>query len=150
MRRRDSARLLVLNGDGHLLLFRFVFNAGPMAGQEFWATPGGGLDDGETFEQAAIRELFEETGIRVDRVDPPVGQREIVFPILPSGEEVISEERFFLIEAGTPELSRANWTALEFEVMTEHRWWPLDELANTRATVYPGNLPDMIAAARAG
>jgi len=34
-----------------------------------WSLPGGGLDDGETAEGAAIRETFEETGyqIAVDR-----------------------------------------------------------------------------------
>lgn len=31
----------------------------------------GGVEDGETFEQAAIRELEEETGIRSDDVGPP-------------------------------------------------------------------------------
>lgn len=147
MRRRDSARLLILNGDGHLLLFRFVHTKGPLAGQQFWATPGGGLDDGETFEQAAIRELEEETGITVARVDPPIADRELVFP-LPSGEEVVSEERFFLIEADAPTLSREGWTELEVEVMSEHKWWSRAELAVTDATVYPDNLAAILAGTR--
>ncbi len=32
---------------------------------EVWCLPGGGLDTGETFAQAAVREAFEETGLQV-------------------------------------------------------------------------------------
>lgn len=34
-------------------------------GKEFFLFPGGGLEFGETLEECAIRETFEETGIRV-------------------------------------------------------------------------------------
>jgi mutator protein MutT len=36
------------------------------AGQHYFAFPGGGVDEGETPEQAAIREAEEELGIRVE------------------------------------------------------------------------------------
>jgi len=58
---------LVVDLSGRILLFRFVHRIGALAGQDYWATPGGGVEDGETFEQAAIRELEEETGIRGGR-----------------------------------------------------------------------------------
>lgn len=31
-----------------------------------WGFPGGGVEEGETFEDAAYRELAEETGVRLD------------------------------------------------------------------------------------
>ena len=59
---RPTARWLILDGQGRVLLFHFVFSDGPLSGTAFWATPGGGADSGETYEDAARRELFEETG----------------------------------------------------------------------------------------
>ena len=59
---RPTSRWLILDGQGRVLLFRFVYSDGPIAGATFWATPGGAVDTGESYEDAARRELFEETG----------------------------------------------------------------------------------------
>ncbi|MEA2804213.1 MAG: hypothetical protein QOG78_5255 [Rhodospirillaceae bacterium] len=146
MRRRLSARLLILNDAGRLLLFRFVHKTGPLAGQDFWATPGGGVEDGESLEETAVRELEEETGLRRTSVGPEVARREVAIQ-LPDGEHVVSDERYFLVRITDDTLSWANWTALEREVMVAHRWWSRDELARTEATVWPENLAQMLAAA---
>lgn len=73
MRRRLSARLLILDEAGRILLFRFVYKRGPLAGQDFWGTPGDGVEGDETLEQAALRELVEETGLRRDSVGSEIG-----------------------------------------------------------------------------
>jgi 8-oxo-dGTP diphosphatase len=83
---------LIIEPAGRVLLFRFVFKKGALAGEDYWATPGGGVEEGETFEQAAIRELRKETGIRVESVGPQVGQREFVLQ-LSDGEHVVADER---------------------------------------------------------
>jgi 8-oxo-dGTP pyrophosphatase MutT (NUDIX family) len=46
-----------------LLLTRRTASLRAHAGQ--WALPGGRIDDGETAERAALRELFEEVGLRL-------------------------------------------------------------------------------------
>jgi 8-oxo-dGTP pyrophosphatase MutT (NUDIX family) len=125
-------------------LFRFVFRSGPLAGQDYWATPGGALEVGESFAEAARRELFEETGIRIDAVGPQVADQEFVLQ-LPDGEYVIAEERFFLVRVVDQALSRDHWTPLEKEVMADHHWWSVEQLTSTSEVVFPEKLVAILA-----
>lgn len=148
MRRRPSARLLILDPAERVLLFRFVFKKGALAGHDYWATPGGGVEVGETFERAAIRELREETGIRAENIGQEVARRELML-LLPDGERVIADERYFLVRSKDATLSREGWTAEEREVTADHKWWPQDELAQTAEAVWPEDLLEMLSAATA-
>lgn len=51
-----GVRVLVQDEAGRVLLVRHTYLDG-------WYLPGGGVDAGETFEDAAVRELREETGL---------------------------------------------------------------------------------------
>ncbi|NIX77092.1 NUDIX hydrolase [Microvirga terricola] len=144
MRRRPSARLIVLDAQNRVLLFRFAHKSGALAGQDYWATPGGGLDPGESFIDAARRELAEETGFKTDIIEPHVAEREFILQFS-DGEHVIAEERFFVARTADNALSTESWTAEEVEVMADHRWWTLHELRTTAETVFPENMAKMVA-----
>lgn len=143
MRERRSSRLLIISASERVLLFKFSHKHGALAGEEYWATPGGGLEDGETFECAAIRELYEETGITVSSVGEPIADREFAMR-MPSGEMVISFERYFIVRASDEKVSRLEWTSHENEVMADYHWWSICALKATREIVWPESLIEML------
>src|SRR5690606_22640110 len=114
-----------------------------LAGTTHWATPGGGLDDGETFHAAAIRELREETGIQLDSIADPVADRRVSL-ILPSGEAVLAVEQYFVVPVQGTALCHTEWTEHERKVMAAHHWWSAQELVATQETVWPENLLQML------
>lgn len=143
MRERKASRLLVINPAMEVLLFRFVHKEGPLAGKNYWATPGGGVEEGETFEAAAIRELREETGIKVQAVQLPLAENR--FPMmLPSGETVLAVEQYFLVHVPDAIVSRAEWTLEETQVMEDHHWWSAQALRLTSDRVWPDTLDGML------
>jgi ADP-ribose pyrophosphatase YjhB (NUDIX family) len=146
MRQRPTARVLVLDPQGRVLLFRFEFRQGPLDGLVFWATPGGALEPGETFEEGARRELAEETGLVVADVGSEVDRRGYVMQ-LPDGETMEVDERYFLLCVDALEVADAGWTELERQVMTAHRWWSPAEIATAPEKIYPEDLIAMLAAA---
>jgi 8-oxo-dGTP diphosphatase len=130
---RAAVRALVIDPDDRVLLVRFVF---PETGEEFWATPGGGIDPGEELERALRRELREETGLEDAELGPVIWTRRHVFPW--AGQTWDQSERVVLVRTPafvpSPLLSSAQ---LASEGVHELRWWTLDELAASGANFAP-------------
>ena len=142
MRSRPSSRLIVLDPDDRVLLFHFVFDEGALAGNDFWATPGGALEDGERYRDAARRELIQETGI-VAEIGDEIASREAVF-VTPDGEEVDADERYFLVRAADNAVDEDGQEPTEARYIKAYRWWPLSDLRKTTETVFPEDIVDMV------
>lgn len=132
--KRPAARLLVTDPEGRMLLFRFS----PDDRLPFWVTPGGAVDPGETFEEAARRELREETGLDMEP-GPLVAVRHVSFLSL-EGIEVDAEERFYAVRVPHGEIDTSGHTELEKSMMLSHRWWTPEELAAHDEVWYPVDL----------
>ncbi|WP_131738464.1 NUDIX hydrolase [Actinomadura roseirufa] len=150
--RRRSARVLLLDAEDRLLLFRFPLAAGRRRKGHCWITPGGGVDDGESPREAAARELREETGLVVAPADlgPLVATT--------SGHADLGWARglfrddFFLYRTPRHDVDTTGFTPLEQRQITAFRWWSLDELKRATDTepVYPLKLAELLTALLAG
>jgi 8-oxo-dGTP pyrophosphatase MutT (NUDIX family) len=85
-----------------------------------WALPKGLVDRGETPAQTALREAFEETGVRA-RVDRKLGDTRYVYTW--EGERVFKVVSFFLARASGGRIG-ALPPGMEVEV-ADARWLPL-------------------------
>ena len=142
MRLRRSARVLVFDPSGDVLLIRFRAESGGKM-LTFWVTPGGEIESGEEPEEAAAREMYEELGLRLPLLGPV--HEESGGEYVHLGERVRNEDTFFatVCERGAPKL--AGVTSDEVRLMQEARWWSPEMLAETTEKVYPEGLAEIAA-----
>jgi 8-oxo-dGTP pyrophosphatase MutT (NUDIX family) len=139
---RPSARLLVFDPLGRLLLFRFRDGDGGFT----WLTPGGGLHRGESVRAAAVRELAEETGYMITEEDlgPVVATRGGLWRSS-GGRLMFGADTYFLVRVTHSEVSTAGHEDLERSIITGYRWWNMAELRETAESVSPPNTASLVA-----
>lgn len=133
---RLAARALVVDEEGRTLLVQFRDESG----QVWWATPGGGIDQGEDVESALRRELAEELGLDDFRLGPEIWTREHTFAW--RGSILRQQERIWLAEIAQHE--PAPRVDLAAELVADVRWWTPAELAATTERLVPERLSELL------
>jgi 8-oxo-dGTP pyrophosphatase MutT (NUDIX family) len=138
--RRGSARVLLVDGNDKLLLFRYLRDPAQPGLGTLWVIPGGGIEEGEQAVEAAARELFEETGLsaRPDDLGPVVAVRSGLADL--GWGELEFHDSFFFYRVNSHHVDIGGFEEIESRSFFEYRWWSLNELAETTQTVYPDGL----------
>jgi 8-oxo-dGTP pyrophosphatase MutT (NUDIX family) len=141
VRLRESVRALVLDEDDSTLLVRFDWDGLGLPGG-FWANPGGGIEPGESREDALARELLEEVGLVLTDLGPEVWTKTSLFPLAAWGGQV---DHIHLVRVRHfPPAPRLTRRQLLDENVHDIRWWTRDELAGGGATFAPRALPALL------
>lgn len=137
---RDVVRMVVIDPQIRVLLFLIHEPLHPDQGS-CWELPGGGIEPGETYLDAALRELREETGIlaRSADVGPPNWRRRATF--LHAGARHLQNE--VVVRVRVPQSSVDGTNQLDDEKATflGFRWWPVAAIESSTQRFYPGRLP---------
>lgn len=131
---RDIVSALIISKDGKLL--QGMARKGGVY-DDSWHIPGGGVEAGETKEDALTREVKEETGIdisvyKVDLIDDEKSGESK--KILPSGEEVFVKMKFYDYRVDISDKNSAEITVSLDDDLIEYRWTAPDELPNLKLT----------------
>ncbi|GCD42702.1 DNA mismatch repair protein MutT [Streptomyces paromomycinus] len=137
---RQVSRVVLLDGDDRVLLLNGYEPSDPARTWLF--TPGGGLEGEETREEAARRELAEETGITDVRLGPLLWKRRCAFPF--DGRRWEQDEWYYLARTDRTATEMSGQTDLERRSVSGLRWWTLEDLSASHETVYPTGFVELL------
>ena len=126
---RNGVGIIVLNNENKIFVAKRIDNP-----KNFWQMPQGGVDNGEDFYHAAIRELQEETSIKtISLIKEIDGLTTYLLPnhligIIWKGKYKGQKQKWFIV--------RFNGEEKEINVNTKHpefldwKWVNIDDLTN--------------------
>ena len=142
---RETARVVIFDQDRNIMLLKTHFDPEVQLPAR-WITPGGGIDDGETTLQAAIRELREETGliVRPETLGEPIASFSGRWDWGDGINHHTFVDHFYKLEFEQFELDTSGWTDDERRDVLEHRWWSLNDLAKSQELIGPPELLQLL------
>ena len=134
---RRAARVLLVDENNQVL---FLKAREGNTDNVFWLLPGGGLEGAETFEEAAVREVKEETGMTIT-LGPCLWTRHHVFEWLGVPQDQF--EVFFISKVNVAIASNVQ-AAKPDDYVIGHRWWQLNQIENTTEKFAPTKVAELL------
>jgi 8-oxo-dGTP pyrophosphatase MutT (NUDIX family) len=138
---RSAGRLLIIDAAERLLMIQEALQPG----QPYWLVPGGGVEGAESARDAAVREAYEETGLRLELPESaPVWLTER--QSWSYGETTYDQtNQFYAVRVdAVAALTAARHTDLERETFLGFRWWHPDEIEGSGEVFYPGGVAELV------
>lgn len=140
-RRRRAARAVVLDPQERVLLINASDPAARHAG-DWWEIPGGGIDPGESAEQAIRRELWEEAGIGEAEVGPCIWTQTVQFTF--GGWHFDQDEWIHIVRCDGSSRGPAGLESLERLAFGVQQWWPLEQMIEQQPRTIPYRMTEFL------
>ena len=131
---RTIVSALIFSKDDKLLMGKKDPSKGGVY-PDCWHIPGGGVDEGETLEQALQREIKEEVGIDISSYNSaliPGKGSGIAEKTLSSGEKVLCKMEFNRFRVDINDKLASEINVDPNDDLIEIRWFSLEELPNVK------------------
>jgi 8-oxo-dGTP pyrophosphatase MutT (NUDIX family) len=145
---RNSVKIILLNEKDELLLMcadnpQVKSPDGKYHGR-FWFLIGGEIEKGESIEEAAVRELYEETGLKKEEVTlgPVVWYGE--FDLQLKGSLTHLKQTFIVARTKQRRVSFTQLDEWEKVSLVHLAWFSLEEIKNCKEVIYPIVLPEIL------
>jgi len=136
---RLAVKLLLLDETDCLFLIRAE---DPRTQAICWYPVGGGVELGESLQQAAAREAYEETGL----VDLPPGRfvwrRDHTYEF--DGRVIDVHEKWLMHRVERFDPTPASLSEYEARSILGFRWWQVEELIEATETIFPPRLGHLL------
>lgn len=136
---RYTSRLIILDPADRLLLIQY--RAAERASvvqpglKNFWFTPGGGIEPGESAEDAALREMDEEVGLTDLPLLGEVARRDALNDVFTRA--AFCHERYFLVRTTSATFDTARLAETDQDEVLDVRWWQLDTFEASGEVLIP-------------
>ena len=147
---RNSIRIILINDKKEVLLMcvedkKTTSSDGTYSGP-FWVLVGGWMEPGEDMNEAAFRELHEETGLSRDDVElgPVVWQSEVNMVLAGTPSHITDNYIVAKLKSKNCEISNENFTDWEKEVVRKVGWFSIEQIKDISGPVYPKGLADRL------
>ncbi len=147
---RKSVKVLLMNDNKEILLMcaddpKTTAKDGTYHGK-FWFTIGGKIENGESINEAAIREIHEETGITEDEIElgPIVWHGE--FDLLLDNILTRLDQTFIVVKTKKNDIFLHAPDDWEKKVIKELKWFSLEDIINCENVIFPVVLPKYLPA----